>query len=398
MGLSVMCARCHDHKFDPVSTREYYGLAGIFDSSQMLAGAGGKGGGKGGGGGGLHTLSDGGSAMGVKDGKAVDTAIAIRGESAKRGETVKRGFLAAPSICPPPEINRSASGRLELAQWLTSKNNPLTARVAVNRIWLHLFGEGLVRSPDNFGALGEKPSHPELLDHLAAYFMEEGWSTKKLIRRIVLSRTYGLGHSYDATSYKADPDNVWLWRASQRRLDAEATRDAVLAVSGKLDMTPPQGSLAALGGGKKGAPTASKESTHRSVYLGIPRGAPLPESLAVFDVANPNLVVAQREVTTVPAQALYLMNSPFIIEQSRGLAERLLAVKDVDDAGRVDLAYRLALSRSATAQERSRVMEYLQATGENLSAREKNSATGRTAAWASFCQTMFASAEFRYLR
>jgi hypothetical protein len=392
LGLSVMCARCHDHKFDPISQKEYYALAGIFESTQMLFGAGGGKGAKGAGGGGYHSLSTGGEAMGVCEGRPTDTAVCIRGDSTRRGETPPRGFLTIATIGEPPAINRSQSGRLELAQWLTAPSNPLTARVAVNRIWLHLFGRGLVNSPDNFGSLGEKPTHPELLDYLAASFMEQGWSVKKMIRALVLSHTYQLDSAYSAANYRADPDNLLRWRMSQRRLDAEAIRDAVLAVSGQLDLKPPQGSLATQTGGNAKKPVfASQQSRHRSIYLAIVRGAPLPEALAIFDVANPNLVVAQREVTTVPAQALFLMNSPFIAEQSKHLAQRLLAAQ-MDDAARVDLAYRLAYSRSATAAERERAVQYVQQSAQELG--DKDPAR----AWASFCQALFASAEFRYLR
>jgi hypothetical protein len=397
LGLSVMCARCHDHKFDPVPTKEYYALAGIFDSSAMLAGGGG---GKGNqaqpGANGLHLLSDKGGAMGVKEGKLTDCQVAIRGESKNLGERVPRGLLTVASISPPPRINPSQSGRLELAQWLVRPDNPLTARVAVNRIWLHLFGQGIVKTPDNFGALGEKPSHPELLDWLAVRFIENGWSTKKLIKEIVLSRTYQLSNAATPAHVKADPDNIKLWRMSQRRLDAEATRDAILTVSGQLERTPPTGSLASLGAGKvnqKKGGSPQPESRHRSVYLGIVRGAPLPESLAVFDVANPNLVVAQREVTTVPAQALYLMNSAFVVEQSRHAAVRLLAAKDLDDSARVELLYRLALARPPSDTERNRALAFIQQTTTELGG--KDAVTG---AWASFCQAMFASAEFRYIR
>ena len=390
LGLSVLCARCHDHKFDPVPTREYYSLAGIFDSSVMLFGANAGKGAKGAAGG-AHTLSDGGTAMGVKDGKAVDTSIRLRGETAKIGESVPRGLLTAPSIAPAPAVNKAQSGRLELAQWLTSRDNPLTARVAANRIWLHLFGEGICRSPDNFGALGEQPSHPELLDHLAVQFVDQGWSTKKLIKIIVLSRTYQLASVHDAASAKADPDNRLLWRMNRRRLDAEAGRDAMLAVSGKLRLEPPTGSLSTFTGAKGGANKKGPppESDHRSVYLGIVRGAPLPESLAVFDVANPNLVVAQREVTTVPVQALYLLNSPFVIDQARGLAQRVLDAKALDDDARVDLAYRIALARPASDVERRRALDFVAQLSQ-----EKDPA----AVWAGFAQALLASAEFRYVR
>ncbi len=397
LGLSVLCARCHDHKFDPIGTKEYYGLAGIFNSSTMLFGAGGKGAAKGGKGGGLLELSDGSETMGLREGKAGDIAVCIRGDSTKRGETVSRGFIAAATTKPTSPVNRSQSGRKELAEWLI-QGNPFVARVAVNRIWLHLFGKAIVNSPDNFGFLGERPSHPELLDHLAVQFLKDGWSTKKMIRSLVLSRTYQMAHGHDEASYKTDPDNIYHWRAAQRRLDAEAQRDAILSIARKLDMKPVNASLA---GGAKVNPkknvTAAPEVFVRSVYLGVPRGRPLPESLAIFDAANPNIVVAQREETTVPSQALFLLNSPFVVEMSVATAQRLMA-EAKDDSARLDLAYRLYYGRLPTDDEKSRGLKYIVDEVSALPARDKSPEGGKATAWASFAQAMIASAEFRYVR
>ncbi len=385
-----MCARCHDHKFDPIATREYYALAGIFDSSQMLFGAGGPKGNKRTPATGMHSLSNGGQAMGVRDGTGKNCQVCLGGDSTKLGDRVPRGFLRIATPGVAPEI-KSGSGRLELAEWLTARDNPLTARVAVNRIWLHLFGTGLVKSADNFGFLGDRPSHPELLDHLAARFLADGWSTKKLIRYLVLSRTYQLASTHDATAFKADPDNVLHWRRNQRRLDAESFRDSILAVSGRLDLTPPTGSKASVQAGKgKRAQLGSSDAPCRSVYLGIVRGAPLPESLSLFDVANPNVVIVQREETTVPAQALYLMNSPFILEQAKATAGRLLAVPGPDH-DRIERAYQLFYARAATSQEKERALKYLAASTQDLGGKPAD-------AWASLCQVLIASAEFRYVR
>lgn len=393
LALSVMCARCHDHKFDPIATKEYYALAGIFDSSVMLFGEAGKGN-KANGPGGYHDLSNGGKTMGMKEGTSRDCSVCVMGDSTKLGEKVPRaGFFKVATLASgkTPEPIKSGSGRLQLAEWLTDKENPLTARVAVNRVWMHLMGQGIVKSADNFGFLGEKPSHPDLLDHLATKFMDDGWSVKKIIKYVILSRTYQLSNAHDAVAFKADPDNLLRWRMSQRRLDAEAFRDAILAVSGTLDLTPPKGSTSAGGTGKKGAAGGSSENKHRTVYLGIVRGAPLPESLTLFDVANPNIVTAQREETTVPSQALYLMNSPFVVAQSKSAAAKILAAKDLDDAARVDLAYKTLYSRPASSQDKERALKYIEAATKDFGGKPAD-------AWASFVQALIASAEFRYLR
>lgn len=393
LSMTIICARCHDHKFDPIPTKDYYKLAGIFDSSEMLYGAGVKGGNKKGNvGGGYHKLNKGGQAMGVIEGRPRDTAICIRGDSTKLGETVPRGFLSAAVTSNTKPVNKAQSGRLELAEWLTQPDNPLTARVVVNRIWLHLFGQGLSRVVDNFGLHGEPPTHPELLDNLALKFIEDGWSFKKMIRYLTSTHLYQLGSGHLEANYKADPDNTLWWRIPSRRLEAEAIRDAMLLVSGNLNLTPPGKSLATGVGNKKGKITgAAGEAPYRSVYLGIIRNG-LPESLAMFDVADPSLIVGQREVTTVPSQALYLMNSPFVIEQAKGLAQRVLA-KTGDDADKINLAFRIALARNATDAEKQRVLAFLRELGDN-----PGSNVGRAGAWTAFCQTLLASAEFRYLQ
>jgi hypothetical protein len=388
MSMTIVCARCHDHKFDPIPTKDYYSLAGIFDSTDMLSGGQGQGNAKRIIPSGLHSLSTGGVAMGVKEGRPKDTAICIRGDTTKPGDVVPRGYLTVGLTPNTQPVNKARSGRLELAGWITQPDHPLTSRVMVNRIWLHLFGQGLSRVPDNFGLHGEPPTHPELLDTLALKFMEDGWSVKKMIRQLVLTRTYQLNSAHDATNYQADPDNNLWWRIPARRLEAEAIRDAMLAVSGKLNATPPNGSLAPNIQPKGKREVIAPESPHRSVYLGIIRNG-LPESLAIFDVADPSLIVGQREVTTVPAQALFLMNSPFVLDQAKGFADRLLAAKTLDEAGRIDLAFRLALARTATPQERERVLLFLQ---------NVQGSQNQAAAWTAFCQNLLASAEFRYLQ
>jgi hypothetical protein len=406
LGLTIGCARCHDHKFDPIPTREYYALAGIFTSTDILYGnslrkigktaptANG-----------LHTLSassrgnEPAQAMGVKEAaRAGDCRVCIRGESNRPGEAVPRGFITAVTVGTPPAIPARQSGRLQLAEWIASPQNPLTARVMVNRLWHHLFGQGLVRTVDNFGATGEKPSHPELLDYLAVRFADGGWSVKKMIRTLMLTRAYQLRGDHDAANWRKDPENHLVWRHRLRRIDAEALRDALLTVSGQIELKPPQGTLSGFAPVKnKSAPVPNKrDNRYRSVYQPIVRNG-LPEVLGLFDFADPSLVVGSRDVTTVPAQALFLMNSPFLVEQSRHLARRVLAAPKLDDAGRVELAYKTALSRPPTAKERDRALRFLGEEVEGLKSREKNEERRREAAWTSLTQALLASAEFRYL-
>ena len=393
LGLTVQCARCHDHKFDPVPTREYYALAGIFQSSWMLAGGATKGNGKRDPrdrvlqGAGLHELSDGGQAMGVKEATPTEARICRGGDSEDLGDPVPRGFLTAASPRPAPSINPKQSGRLELAQWLSSPDNPLTARVAVNRVWHHLFGRGLVPSLDDFGTQGERPSHPELLDHLAVQFMADGWSVKRLIKTIVLSRTYQLASAHDPAGYEKDPDNVFLWRMNRRRLEAEAIRDTLLAVSGQLERTPPGASTMAVEGKAKRATV--QETNYRSVYHAMPRGS-AGEVFMLFDGADPNLIVARRNVTTVPAQALYLMNNTFMSEQARRFAQRLGAT-GLDDAGRVDLAYRLAFARSPSQAEQETALAFIR---DYPKPAQRN---GTFDPWVGFCRAILSAAELRYL-
>src|SRR5262249_45820497 len=186
-------------------------------------------------------------AMGARERRfPSDGQFYVRGELDQPGETVRRGFPQVLTTEQP--VIRRGSGRRELAEWVASKDNPLTARVMVNRVWLHLFGRGLVPTPDNFGASGLPPSNQALLDHLAVTFAEDGWSVKKLIRQLVLSRAYQLSSRFDERSFETDPDNVLVWRQPRRRLEAEALRDAMLALAGRLDRTPPGGSPVTRGG------------------------------------------------------------------------------------------------------------------------------------------------------
>jgi hypothetical protein len=263
----------------------------------------------------------------------------------------------------------------------------------VNRVWLHLFGRGLVPTPDNLGAAGRPPSHPELFDTLAVDFINDGWSIKRLIRRIVLSRAYGLDSAHDSQNFATDPDNALVWRMSKRRLDAEALRDSLLFVAARLAKEPPVGSaVARVGEGLAlflRTDGLDASDRHRSVYLPIVRDQVL-ESLALFDFADPSLVTGERATTTGPSQALYFLNGPFVIRQADALAVRVRAV-DGDAARRVESAYRIVVARSPTAQERDHALTFLQAFPAH-----REGADPERAAWSAFCQALLASAEFRY--
>jgi cytochrome c553 len=426
LALTVSCARCHDHKFDPIPTADYYALAGIFRSTVELSGV--KNRGKGGqkdyvaedqlivlggkatasapppkeepkkGKKGKKTKPDESQAakgaeellaMGVRDGSPTDQKILLHGEIEHQDRSVPRGVLTLFKAEPAVTVDPKSSGRRELAAWLTSPSNPLTARVYANRVWLHLFGEGIVPTTDNFGTSGEEPSHPELLDYLASHLVAQGWSVKKLIREIVLSKAYQRGGEAKPENIAKDPANRLLWRSSPRRLDAEAIRDSILAISGQLDPKPLVGSpvdeLVGQIGGKKGPRDFEPgESRHRSVYLPIVRDE-VPDFLHVFDFADPSSINGHRDTTTVAPQALLLMNSSFVVSQAKAWSEKLCSEKG-DDPGRIDSAYFRALGRSPSSEERSRIEKYLAGTPGS-----------RAQAWATVCQALLESAEFRYL-
>jgi hypothetical protein len=454
LGTTIACARCHDHKFDPIPTAEYYSLAGIFASSdeftgidrrrgarqdpysddhliklsgyvgdatakkdkdldldqdevraqarraytKMMASA------KFGQGYTQPTTPPKKVAMGVKDdSRPSDIKVLTRGEVDQPGQTVKRGFLTIPSMGNVPAIGAGESGRLELAIWLTRPDNPLTARVMVNRIWQHLFGQGLVRSVDNFGTTGEKPTHPELLDHLATRFVSDGWSTKKMIRSIMLSSTYQQSATFDRAKHDFDPDNKLLWRMNQRRLEAEAIRDAMLAASGRLTTLAPIGSVALdlppveVRPGRFNPSEILASMNFRSVYLPVFRNA-VPDVLEAFDFADPNTVSGARDVTTVAPQALFMLNNSFVTSHAQAMAHRIGAEAARNDGARADLAYKLALGRPATSSERDRAVSYVNNYLRDPAAtRGKIEEKARGDAWASLCQALMASAEFRYL-
>lgn len=303
-------------------------------------------------------------ALCVKDGKPKNVPVHIRGSHLMLAkDEVQRGFLQVTDHCvDPPAVDPEASGRLELAEWLTSPEHPLTARVMVNRIWKGHFGEGLVRTPSNFGLRGEGPSHPELLDWLARKFVANGWSVKAMHREIMLSRAYRMSSRYHSYYAKIDPANRLLWRMNRRRLDAELVRDSLLAVGGSLDRE--------LGGSQMMTPNAQYvtndqsnnkaryASPRRSIYLPVIRNA-MYDFFTAFDYNDPSVPVAQRPASTVPQQALTFMNSPLVLEQAGKFADRLLGDEELSDESRVNRAYVIAYGREATVKERMRALDYL---------------------------------------
>ena len=303
--------------------------------------------------------------------KTEDWHIHIRGGIRNLGPKVRRGFLAvatAANSSPQPDIPKGSSGRLELAEWVTSPSNPLTARVYVNRVWHHLFGRGIASTTDNLGEMGQRPSHPELLDHLASQFISNGWSTKKLIREIMLSSTYKMSSTPTKAVRKADPDNKLFSRQNRRRLEVEAIRDAILLTSGKLDLR-------------------NDRDNRRSLYEKLDRNK-IPEMFDVFDFPNPNLVSGVRNTSTVPTQALYLLNNAFVMNESKSAAGRLLADKSLSINQRLTHAYRTTLGRDPSMTEKALALEYL---GQHSKAESDHET------WAGIFHSLYACLDFRYL-
>lgn len=452
LGLTVGCARCHDHKFDPIPTRDYYALAGIFRSTELK--------------GGLRQRPKDGAyfkvdkllrlkrasvsaesgtgwaelrraelwrqiadavkakerkkvrdlskeldelplpwnvVMGVKDSEAIQPCrINIGGDPHTLGEEVPRGFLQVldREAAGRPNISDSESGRRQLAQWLVRRDNPLTARVMVNRIWHHLFGRGLVPSVDNFGKMGEEPSHPGLLDYLAVQFMDQDWSVKSIIREIMLSRSYQLSTGFQRANFENDPDNKLLWRMNRRRLEVEAIRDAMLFVSRELKLEPPRGSPVQrwkrnvqVRTGNKQLEPWDMEQNYRSVYVPVIR-TQLSRFFETFDFPESSEADGSRDVTTVATQALFFLNSPFARRQANAASERLLA-STADDRDRVKHVYLQVLSREPTRQELERALAFVRSAYDTTNQTESPAPQAQQA-WARLYQALFGSAEFRY--
>lgn len=433
LALSVGCARCHDHKFDPIPTKDYYALAAIFRGTDVRSGlrrrprfnagyfrtqrlvelegmadystpnaadlraererlwgalveaekardrnkcreharALGK----------LPIPEN--LAMGVIDtGEPVAMKVNIGGDPHTFGEPVDPGFVQALFAADAnlPRIAEGHSGRLELADWLTRRDNPLTARVMANRVWHHLFGKGLVATVDNFGSTGRAPTNQALLDYLAVQFMDQQWSVKSLVREIALSRTYALSTKFDAANFEQDPDNNHLWRANLRRLEAESVRDSILMVSGELQTGPPPPSPLnthdrnqQLNIGNQLVRNWQSKPLYRSVFVPVVRNLSNP-LFEAFDFPEPSETHGVRDVTTGPSQALYLMNNEFVRSQASTAAERLLAARSTD-RDRVRYAFQQVFSRDPSQQEADSAVRHVRSTVRSLPS-ETASATG----------------------
>lgn len=339
-------------------------------------------------------------AMAVSDGKPENLRVHLRGSHLTLGHETPRGFPRVLTGDERPALDDKASGRLQFARWLTSPRNPLTSRVIVNRIWLWHFGEGLVRSPDNFGRLGERPTHPQLLDHLATEFMRRGWSLKALHRMIMLSATYQMSTAFNEQAAAADPENRLWWRTNRRRLEVEAIRDSILAVTGTIEFTM-EGTLLPTPNRQYVTSTASVnpanyDSPRRSIYLPVVRSA-LYEVFQAFDFADPSTLNGKRDSTTVAPQALFMLNSDFVLKQTKQLATRLLEQSELDDAGRILQLYEESLSRPPTDRETARGLEFVAKYAEAGLAKQLSAEESRLRAWQTLCRTVLASNEFVYL-
>jgi hypothetical protein len=392
LGLTVTCARCHDHKFDPIPQADYYSLRGVFDScmepseepllaplkmtdayrefskklntlNQQLTGD-------------LEQmamekrrkspqnkevqknenqvrrqiarleLTDPGSPprgpVIYDTTKPHDSPIFLRGEAENRGEIVPRRFLQILSGASRAPF-RYGSGRLELAYAIVNSKNPLTSRVVVNRVWLHHFGQGIVTTPDDFGNQSDSPSHPELLDYLAGRFMEEGWSIKKLHREIMLSSAYRQSSANNPRYAQIDPQNRLLWRANIRRLDFEEVRDSILALGGQLELT--------MGGPPTQLDLGEGGFSHRRTIYGMVDRRNLPEVYGQFDFANPDLTTGRRYETTVPQQALFMMNNPLVVELTRRLVNQREFLALSGEEARIKFLYERIYQREPTGVE-----------------------------------------------
>jgi hypothetical protein len=338
----------------------------------------------------------------VTEGKPADVPLQRRGDPGSPGPVVPHGVPRFEFLVggPPSPVATGSSGRYELAHWLTRPDHPLTARVMVNRIWQYHFGRGIVPTPSNFGVRGEPPTHPELLDWLAARFIASGWSIKAMHREIVHSKTYQLSSENDDGNAALDPEDHWLWRYPRRRLDAESIRDAMLAVAGRLDRSRPGRHpfppIEAWRWTQHDAFKVVYPSNHRSVYLMTQRLLKHPY-LAIFDGPDTNSSTDVRTRSTVPLQALYFMNNPFVLENAAGLARRLIA-RSTEPEVRIALGYEFAWGRPPTRPELQRALRFLrEAIAATSAARGVPVETTEREAWTSLAKVLLTANEFLYV-
>jgi hypothetical protein len=391
LGLTVACARCHDHKYDPISTDDYYGLVGVFASTEYVEEP-------------LVSAEEVEAAdkalseddkkkkvkkyphvHSIKDAeKSVNMRVHVRGSTENLGGEVPRRFLSILSAGEPAPFG-DGSGRRELAELIASPQNPLTARVMVNRIWKHHFGEGLVRTASNFGVLGDRPTHPELLDFLAARFIASGWSIKALHREIMFSATYQQSSAYDADNAQVDGENRLLWRMNRRRLEVEAWRDAMLAVAGTLDTT--------IGG--PSSDLADSNNRRRTLYGSVSRHR-LDELLRLFDFPDPNLTADKRPVTTVPQQQLFVLNSEFMIGNAKALAERLRTNSENEEE-RIRGAFVRLYARPPNQREVALGLSFLGANDAAVASDTVSAPEEKLSRWERYAQVLLGANEFMYV-
>lgn len=488
LGQTLGCARCHDHKFDPVPTADYYSMAGIFSSTNVmemrymlgeqrvmerLVGLGANGNDadeayekywrehpkisarKGQAESALQDLKQDKAeaiamlleqksealADGAKDlSKPLDERVAaqaalvaemtaflsnpakippramipadidvpddehirLAGQFDRLGEQVPRGFLTVLCDGARIEIPASESGRIPLARWLFDRDGgagQLTARVLANRVWYHLIGRGIVRTVDNFGRTGEPPTHPELLDFLAREFVNSGWSLKSLVRRIVSSRTFALSSSHDSANDASDPDNQLLWKSHRRRLDPESLRDAMLFVSGQLDVTPMESSVSYLGDQATAVgPNTVRRRTDfpcRSIYLPVIRND-LPEVFEAFDFTDPQVSTGARPKTTAPTQSLFMLNNDLVMDAAEATARRILSDASVNSENntdlQIDLAFQQILNTRPTDDQKKEMRTFMASTEARLKAAGDEKSRLRALSFA--CHALFASTRF----
>ena len=354
LGLTVSCARCHDHKFDPIPTGDYYSLAGVFESAKYVENA--------------KVVSY--QVHAMAEGGGQDMRVALRGNRLKPGEIAPRRFLQVIAGDDPPRFQQG-SGRLELARAIVDSDNPITARVIANRVWQHYFGRGIVASASNFGMTGERPTHPLLLDWLARRLIESGWSLKTLHREILLSSTYQLDTQYDEHKARVDGDNRWLWRMNRRRLDIETYRDSLLSVGGELDT-------------RIGGPAQANllSSRRRTIYGAVRRDNQnaSDELLRMFDFPNPRLSNSGRMATTTARQQLFALNSKFVIQRSSALAART--------KGNVRQAFLLVFGREPSRAELALATSFIDDNSGDTSV--------SLSPWEQYCQVLLISNEVLY--